>query len=335
MQRDEAHRRGKTFFRAVESKQQRSEPENHSLIHRDGRGLWEESILAIKLQWRPLCFFLGCSLIAAGLLSRPASAQENGQQGKEQTQSSGPQQAAQHAPPSNPDLPDKVNPARVKQGQQSTQNQNNGGQNHGHPTSPKNDRLFGVLPNYLTVENEAKAPSLTSGGKYKLAAEGSFDPVIYPFIGFLALISQGQNSEPGYGQGAAGYGRRYAAAFADSTIGNFMTGAIFPSLLKQDPRYFQLVRGGFKRRAIYSVSRILITRADSGHNQFNSSEIAGNLVAAGISISYHPAGDRTLVDTMSVWGTSVGWDTMSNFAEEFWPDIHVWLKQKVKFSKQE
>jgi hypothetical protein len=194
--------------------------------------------------------------------------------------------------------------------------------------SPKNDRLFGVLPNYLTVENEAQVPALTSGGKFKLVAKNAFDPAVYPFIGFLALVGQAQNTEPQYGQGMVGYARRYGVSFGDATIGSFMTGAVFPSLFKQDPRYYQLVRGGFWHRSIYSVSRILITRSDSGQNQFNSSEIVGNLFAAGISNAYHPAQDRSLLNTLSIWGTDTGWDTMANLAQEFWPDVHQWLKKK-------
>ncbi len=200
-------------------------------------------------------------------------------------------------------------------------------------TSPKNDRLFGVLPNYLTVEDEDKVPPLTTGGKFKLVSRNAFDPAIFPFIGFIALVSQAQNSEPEYGQGAAGYAKRYGAAFGDATIATFMTGAVFPSLFKQDPRYYQLVHGGFKRRLVYSVGRILITRSDSGHSQFNSSEIVGNFFAAGIANAYHPADDRSFVNTLSVWGTDTGWDTMANIAQEFWPDIHRWLKKKFTHSQ--
>ena len=42
-------------------------------------------------------------------------------------------------------------------------------------------------------------------------------------------------------------------------------------------------KGGFVRRAGYAVSRIFITRADSGHNQFNISEIFGSAMSAGIT----------------------------------------------------
>lgn len=67
----------------------------------------------------------------------------------------------------------------------------------------KNDRLFGVLPNYLTVENSGSVPPLSTGTKYKLVASGSFDPAEFAFVGFVALIGQASNSDAPYGQGLA------------------------------------------------------------------------------------------------------------------------------------
>jgi len=257
---------------------------------------------------RVYCLFVFGLLLGALSLADPACAQQVGT-------SSGPENEQQ-------------SPAAPGQQKQSKQTNSEPAQTASQNTTPGNDRLFGVLPNYLTVENEARVPPLTSGGKFRLVAKNAFDPAIYPFVGFLALVGQASDSEPEYGEGAAGYGRRYGASFGDATVGSFMTGAVFPSLLKQDPRYYQLVHRGFKRRSLYSVSRIFITRSDSWHREFNGSEIIGNLAAAGISQSYHPSEDRTLANTLSVWGTDTGWDTMANLAQEFWPDIHRWLKRK-------
>jgi hypothetical protein len=212
-----------------------------------------------------------------------------------------------------------------------------------------NDRLFFTLPNFLTLENAGQVPPLTTKQKYKVVARGSFDYVLYPWYGFLSAISQAENSEPGYGQGWEGYGKRYAAAFADGTIENFLTGAVFPSMLHQDPRYFQSGKGGFSRRTEYAVSRIFVTRTDSGKSQFNYSEIVGSALSAAISTnSYHPRAfitsrydpttgmltyihnesDRTLPNTLSVWGTQVGYDTLTIVVKEFWPDIHRKLTHK-------
>ena len=194
--------------------------------------------------------------------------------------------------------------------------------------APRNDRLFGVIPNYTTVENEDRFSPLSTRGKFKLALDSSIDPYTFPFIGFIALVGQAENSEPSYGQGMAGYAKRYGTSYGDAIIGTFMTTAILPSALHQDPRYYQLGEGRIAYRTYYAVSRIFVTRTDSKHNQFNLSEIGGNAMAAGMSNLYHPSQDRTFANTMSVWGTDIMWDTASNVAKEFWPDIRRKLTHK-------
>jgi len=185
-----------------------------------------------------------------------------------------------------------------------------------------NDRLFNVLPNFLTLENAGQLPPLTVSGKFQVVARGTFDYVQIPWYGLLAGLSQAQNSEPGYGHGAAGYGKRYGAYVADGTIENFMVGAVLPSVLHQDPRFYQSSNGRFLHRLGYAVSRIAVTRGDSGAAQFNASEIFGSAISAGISTySYHPQADRTLPNAISVWGSQIGYDTISIVIKEFWPDI--------------
>lgn len=210
-----------------------------------------------------------------------------------------------------------------------------------------NDRLFFTLPNFLTLENAGQVPPLTTKQKFAVVVRGSFDYVQYPWYAFLAGISQAANSEPGYGQGWDGYGKRYGSAFADGTIENFITGAILPSLLHQDPRYFQSGHGSVTRRTFYAMSRNLITRGDSGKNQFNYSEVVGGAMSAAISTySYHPKGryvttttpgvlyyipsDRTLANTAKVWGTQYGYDTLMLVIKEFWPDIRRKVRKTPK-----
>jgi hypothetical protein len=185
----------------------------------------------------------------------------------------------------------------------------------------KNNRLFYVLANYSTVEKQDQFGTLSAKTKFKLSAKTMSDPITVSFIGAIALMGQARNSDPSYGQGLQGYGKRYATFFADTGIGTLMTTSVFPTLLHQDPRYFQLGTGTAWHRAKYSVSRIFITRADSGKLQFNYSEILGNAVAAGISNTYHPQYQRTFGNTMSVWGTDILLNTICNVAKEFWPDL--------------
>ena len=194
--------------------------------------------------------------------------------------------------------------------------------------NPKDDRIFWTLPNYLTVENGKQIPPLTTGQKFKLVALGAFDPVEFPYVGVLALIDQAENDDPSYGHGFAGYAKRYGAAFADTAIENFMVGAVFPSLLHQDPRYYQSGKGGFFHRAGYAALRVFITRSDSGKKQFNYSELAGSAVAAALSNTYHPPADRNALNSANIWMTQIWGDAVSFELKEFWPDIRRKLHKK-------
>ena len=242
------------------------------------------------------------------------------------------------APKSSVPAQEQTNPPSIVPGASSTQ---------GKVQGTSNDRLFYTLPNFLSLENAGQVPPLTAKQKFGVVARSSFDYVEYPWYGFLAGISQAENSEPGFGQGFGGYGKRFASAFADGTIENFMVGAVLPSLLHQDPRFFQSGRGSFTHRAGYAVSRTFVTRTDSGNAQFNYSEIVGSALSAAISTNtYHPrraiiatksgprfyASDRTLTNTASVWGSQLGYDTITIVVKEFWPDIHRKLSHKRKKS---
>jgi hypothetical protein len=202
-------------------------------------------------------------------------------------------------------------------------------QDQQNKTGVSKDRMFGVMPNFLTVNNPGQLEPLTPGQKFKAVARGAFDP--YPIIynGVLAGISQAENSLEGYGQGAQGYAKRYGAFFADSTIENFMVGAALPSVLHQDPRYYRMGSGSFGHRAWYAATRIFVIRGDSGREQFNASEIFGSALAAGASTySYHPEADRKLTNVLSVWGTQMGSDAFGFMMKEFWPDIHRLFSKK-------
>ena len=211
------------------------------------------------------------------------------------------------------------------------------------PKGTSNDRLFYALPNFLSLENTGKIPPLSSKEKFKVVTRGAFDFTEYPWYGLLSAINQANDAEPAYGQGWKSYGKRYVTSFADGTIENFITSAILPSMLHQDPRFYHSEAGGFTHKAGYAVSRIFLTRTDSGSTTFNYSEVVGSALSATISTySYHPRStvlrspsgpryipsDRTLANTASVWGSQVGFDTVVIVIKEFWPDIHRKLSHK-------
>jgi hypothetical protein len=189
------------------------------------------------------------------------------------------------------------------------------------PANPKNDRIFMVIPNYTTVEVPTKIVPLTAKEKFKLGAEDAFDPYAFPLAGALAAIAQAKDNDPAWGQGWGSFGKRYAAGFGDTVIGSFMTTGVFPSLLREDPRYFRKGSGRFGRRSLYALKRIFVIRADSGRSDFNFSEFGGNALAAGISQTYHSRPERSLSNFANDWETQIAIDVIANQAKEFWPDI--------------
>jgi hypothetical protein len=192
----------------------------------------------------------------------------------------------------------------------------------------KDDRIFGVMPNHLTINGTSQVEPLTWKGKFKITAEGAFDPYEFVIVGVIAGIHQAENTDPPFGQGMEGYAKRYGTGFGDQAIGNMMTGAVFPSILRTDPRYFRLGEGTISHRLGYSLTRIFITRTDSGHRMFNFSEFAGNAAAAGISNVYYPRQDRTISNNLNTWATQIAIDCFGNELKEFWPDIHRILRRK-------
>jgi hypothetical protein len=186
---------------------------------------------------------------------------------------------------------------------------------------PSPNHIFWIIPNYRADENSGPFQPLRPGQKFRMGFDDSFDPSAFLVAGVFAGIAEAQNQYRDFGDGAPALGKYYAAAFADQAIGNMMTEAIFPVALHQDPRYFVKNRGGIWRRMGYAISREVVTRGDDGANHFNTSEVAGNAVAAGISTLYYPASDRTFGNVANKWGEQIGLDAFFNVMKEFWPDV--------------
>jgi hypothetical protein len=191
--------------------------------------------------------------------------------------------------------------------------------------APQDKRVFGVLPNYRTIDGTLPFAPISTRRKFIIASKDTFDWPSYILAGAFAGISQLGNSNPSFGQGLKGYGKRYAASVADQDMGNFMTEAIIPSLFHQDPRYFRKVTGSTKGRLAYAATRVLVGRTDSGRWTFNASEILGNGIVASIGNAYYHD-ERGLTSTLQRMGTQIGTDAISQVLKEFWPDIkRKWL----------
>jgi hypothetical protein len=214
--------------------------------------------------------------------------------------------------------------------QQSGQQPEAGQESGKNQKGTSNDRILWTMPNFLTMENADKLPPLTAKEKFQVTARGVFDPFEFVLIAFVAGINQASNSNPSYGQGMQGYAKRYGTAYADNAIENFMASAVFPSILHQDPRYYQLGHGGFWRRAEHAVGRVVVTRSDDGEKQLNYSELGGAFAAAAISTyTYHPHSERGIGNVTSVWASQMGWDSVTYMIKEFWPDLRKHKSRKA------
>jgi hypothetical protein len=190
-------------------------------------------------------------------------------------------------------------------------------------------RIMWVVPNFAAVSANTQLPPLSTREKFKLGTEDSVDYSSFVWAGLVAGQSMALKSYPELRTGLAGYGRYYWRAFADQASGAFFTEAIVPSLTHEDPRYYTLGHGGFFRRTAYALSRVVITKTDSGGKSFNYSEIVGNGMEAGLSNFYYPPEERGFSKTAQNWGTQLEAAALNNIVKEFWPDIrrHV-LRQK-------
>jgi hypothetical protein len=182
-------------------------------------------------------------------------------------------------------------------------------------------RMFWIVPNFAAVNADTQLPPLTVRGKFVLGTWDSMDYSSFVWAGLVAAQSMALKSYPELHQGLAGYGRYYWRAFADQASGAFFTEAIVPVLTHEDPRYYTLGHGGFFRRTAYSLSRVVLTKTDSGGTRFNSSEIVGNAMEAGLSNVYYPPQERGLRNTAVNWATQLEAAALNNFFREFWPDI--------------
>jgi hypothetical protein len=177
-------------------------------------------------------------------------------------------------------------------------------------------RVFGVFPNFYTSFIWNAAP-LKPKQKFRLAFRSAVDPVTFFTPSTLAGIQQARDTYPDYGQGAAGYAKRYAADYGDLFIGRMLGSGVFPTLFHQDPRYFYQGTGSISSRVWHALSAAIITRGDNGRRQFNCSHVLGNFAAASISNLYRPEEDRGVSLTINNALLHTATNAAGNLAREF------------------
>jgi hypothetical protein len=179
----------------------------------------------------------------------------------------------------------------------------------------EHQRVLGFIPNFY-VTYHPDAPPLTTKLKYKLAWRSSVDPVNIFGTAFFAGLQQAGDEYPEFGQGAQGYGKRYGTAYADVIASTFLSGAFFPSLLKQDPRYFYKGSGSMRSRIWRAVSNSIICKGDNGRWQANYSNIAGSFAGAAVSSTYYPTTNQASV-VLSNGFIRMGESSLAGVMQEF------------------
>ena len=191
-------------------------------------------------------------------------------------------------------------------------------------------RVFHLLPTFPIVPEGVPFEPLSSGDKFCLAADHTVDRVTPLKAAVAAAFGQAINTPTGYEQGWDGYGKRFGSAVGTIAFNELFSTYIFPGILHQDPRYFRSGQGTNGQRIKYALTRVLVTRTDSGGNAFNWSYLLGTAFASAAANIYYPDRNRSFGDTFAQAGTTFGLGAGVNVLQEFLPELeHKFLKRRA------
>ena len=173
------------------------------------------------------------------------------------------------------------------------------------------------LPHYTS----AKLCTLKLKNKFALFVQDSLDPVVFLSTAFDAGLDQAEDTDPSYGQGAEGYGRRFGAEFAGQASSRFLKDFAYPSIFSEDPRYYRLAHGKVGRRLLHAVEHAVVAHRDNGKQMFNFSEWLGTASTSVLSNTYHPDNRRGFAPAAERVGYSILQDMGFDVLREFWPEI--------------
>ena len=191
----------------------------------------------------------------------------------------------------------------------------------------EHQRVWAVVATFNTTANQQAIP-LSTGQKYQLFFKSATDPWPFLLASVLAGISQAENGLPEYGQGVQGYAKRFGASYGDYFIGNFLGNAVFASVMREDPRYYQRGHGTYLRRVLWAASGTVWCKRDSGTWGPNYANVIGNLTGAAIANVYYPQSERTVGATIGRGFSVTAQGIIGSEVIEFWPDIVRYHKRK-------
>ncbi|HZD31524.1 MAG TPA: hypothetical protein VE779_07665 [Candidatus Angelobacter sp.] len=189
------------------------------------------------------------------------------------------------------------------------------------PKKAQPKRILGIMPNFRAVSPGATPPPPSFKQSLKIATLNSIDYSSFIFVGVTSAIAFGTNAHPALGSDPSSYWAYYWRGYVDKTDGNYWVICLLPTAFHQDQRYYAMGEGGFKKRTVYSATRIFVARKYNGKNTFNISEVLGRAIAQAISISYYPSSSTSGEKLAEKYAYALGRDALTNVFREFWPDI--------------
>ena len=184
----------------------------------------------------------------------------------------------------------------------------------------ESQRVMGVMATFNTTRNPNALP-LSPKQKFQLFFKSETDPWPFLLSGVVSGIGQANDSYPEWGQGVQGYAKRYGASYSDAFIGNFFGNAVLPSILHEDPRYFQRGTGRPIVRMLWAASSTFWCKRDNGHWGPNYANVGGNLIGSAIARAYYPPSERDVASTISDGITVSVEGIVGAEVIEFWPDM--------------
>ena len=154
-----------------------------------------------------------------------------------------------------------------------------------------------------------------------LALHDLTDPANIGTILGISAITIGADSHSAYGPGLKGFGKIVGVSVLEDATGQFFEAFAIPVIAHQDPRYFRMPHAPLTKRILYSISRTVISRSDSGHAMPNYATLLNYPISAEIANLYVPGIHTDASSTATRILTGYGLDPVGNLLNEFLPDV--------------
>jgi hypothetical protein len=164
-----------------------------------------------------------------------------------------------------------------------------------------------------------------------LALHDLTDPANIGTVLGISAITVGADSHSAYGPGLKGFGKSVGVSLLQDATGQFFGAFAIPSLVHQDPRYFRMPHAKLSKRILYSVSRTVISRSDSGKSMPNYATLLTYPIGVQLANFYVPGIETNAASTIERTLTGYALDPVNNLLNEFLPDVASRVHVRVIF----